>query len=128
LANKFLPGPLSIVLKKNPSIPNIVTSDLQSIGIRMPDHIVMLEILRKLNKPMAGTSANMSGMPARLYPKEVFHDFDGKIAAVLDDGPSPLGIASTVLDLTKPAPFLIRKGNISKEEIESVINRKVISY
>ncbi len=127
LAEKFLPGPLSIVLKKNSSISDLVTGNLNTISIRMPDNDICLDLIKSAGQPIAATSANFSGKPASTKLKHVLDDFDGKIPAILDGGNCKYNIESTVLSLAEHHPTIIRPGAITQFEIEKLLGKKVYS-
>src|SRR5699024_2450396 len=118
LMEAFWPGPLTLVLlKKDQGISKIVTAGLPSASFRMPDNEVTLELIRLTEKPLAGPSANTSGRPSPTSAQHVYHDLHGKIAGIVDDGPTRVGVESTVLDLTNPEnPIILRPGAVTPEE------------
>lgn len=124
LMERYWPGPLSLILPARPDVPEIVTAHHPGVGLRMPSHPVALALIREAG-PIAAPSANLSGRPSPVTAQHVKDDLDGRIAAVLDAGPTGLGIESTVLDLTGPTPALIRVGGISQAELEKVLNQEV---
>ena len=131
LAEKFLPGPLAMVINKKAGISDIITSGLPTIGIRMPDNKITLRILEESGKILAGTSANISGQKAFVNAKEIYNskelsEGNDFISLVIDDGPSNIGTESTVLSLAGPVPKILRQGAISSAEIEEVTRRKVL--
>lgn len=118
----FWPGALTLILQAQPgAFAKNVTADLQTVGIRVPNHPVALSLLRKLQLPLAAPSANTSGKPSPTLAEHVYHDMDGKIPLILDGGATEIGIESTVLDMTSEPPVILRPGKVSKEQIESVI-------
>lgn len=121
LTRIFWPGPLTLVLKKDPRIPHQVTGGLDTVGIRMPDHPVARELIRLSKCPIAAPSANLSGKPSPTTAKHVLRDLYGRIDGVLDGGPTKVGLESTVLDVTSETPVLYRPGGITQEQIEAVI-------
>jgi len=121
LAARFMPGPLTVVLRKSSGLPKSVTSGLNTIAVRIPDHPVARALLMEVNVPLVAPSANLSGKPSPTRAEHVLEDFDGRIAAVLDSGRSRIGLESTVLDLTKTTPVLLRPGAVGQEEIEEAI-------
>ena len=127
LADKFLPGPLAIVMQKKSTIPDEVTANLNTISIRMPNHKACLELIKATGQPIAGTSANVSGKPAATKPEYVIEDFDGRISAILDAGECKFKMESTVLSLAENEPTIFRQGAISQYEIEKAIERRVLS-
>jgi len=120
LAGHFWPGPLTIVLPKNPKVPDIVTAGLPTVGIRMPDHPIALRLIREAGTPIAAPSANPF---AGLSPTEASHlrpALMEHVDCVLDGGATPVGIESTVISLAGP-PAMLRPGSISRDEIEKLI-------
>lgn len=121
LMRAFFPGPLTLVLPKKSTLSSMVTGGRDSVAFRMPNHPLALEFIRKVNKPIAAPSANLSGKPSSTQSRHVMHDFNGKIAAVIEGGPSCLGIESTVLSLLDPAvPLILRPGSITIEMLQKV--------
>lgn len=120
LADKFWPGPLTLVMKKADDVPDIVTAKGDTIGVRCPDCAPTLELIRKTS-PLAAPSANISDMPSAVTPAEVLQYFGGKIPVIVDGGKCALGIESTVLDLTAVPPRILRRGAVSKLSIKNVI-------
>lgn len=121
LAAKFFPGPLTVILKRHPSVPSIVSAGLDSIAIRIPAHSVAIELIAQVGEPLVAPSANLSGKPSATQAIHVIEDFEGKISAVLDGGATEIGIESTVISLLDSTPRLLRPGIIDKEEIEEVL-------
>jgi L-threonylcarbamoyladenylate synthase len=125
LAHVFFPGPLTLVLKKHPSVPSIVSGGLETIALRLPSHPVAQKLIALVGEPVVAPSANLSGRPSATCAEHVLEDFEGKIAAVLDGGRTSLGIESTVLSLIDEVPTLLRPGVISKEQIEEVLGMSI---
>lgn len=123
LAEKFWPGALTLVLKKSSIVPSKISQNLDTIAIRFPSHTVALDLINLAKTPIAAPSANTSGRPSTTNGQHVFDDLSGKISAILYDEQCAIGVESTVLDLTKETPILLRPGGISKEEIEAVIGK-----
>lgn len=119
LAEKFFPGPLSLILpkKSNIRISNIVNEGLDSLAVRMPNHKTTLEILNAVDFPVVGTSANPSGAKPATCASEVSGYFNGMLDLIVDGGNSDIGIASTIIDLTKPDYVILRQGSISEKQI-----------
>lgn len=115
LANRFLPGPLTLVVPKHPDLPEVVSSR-PTVGVRVPDHPVARSLLRAAG-PMAVTSANLSGYPNPVTAQEVFAQLGGRIALILDGGKTPGGVPSTVVDCAGEELQILREGPISREEI-----------
>jgi L-threonylcarbamoyladenylate synthase len=121
LAARFWPGPLTIVLPKKSSVPDIITAGRATVAVRVPAHPVALALLREASIPVAAPSANISGQLSPTRAEHVLHDLNGRIDLVLDAGPCPGGLESTVLDLTQRPPRLLRPGLIGPSEIEELI-------
>lgn len=122
LAERFWPGPLSIVLKaKTELVPEIVRAGGDTVSLRCPDHTLTLEALRLAGLPFAAPSANPSGSPSPKTADEVLTYFDGLIEAVIDGGPCGLGRESTILDMSKTPYRVLRQGALPEEEIKAVL-------
>ena len=119
LGKKFWPGPLTIVVPRHSTIPDVV-SPLKTVGVRIPNLNVARELLR-LTGPLAVTSANMSGQTSPSTAKGVYAQLNGRIPLILDGGVTPGGIPSTVVDCSGEAPVVVREGPISQEEILAAI-------
>lgn len=118
----FWPGALTLILPAlSGSFADNVTAGLQTVGIRMPDHPVALNLLKRVKLPIAAPSGNTSGKPSPTLAEHVYHDMEGKIPLILDGGPTAIGIESTVLDMTSEPPVVLRPGQVTKEELEKVI-------
>ncbi|WP_418791138.1 L-threonylcarbamoyladenylate synthase [Phosphitispora sp. TUW77] len=117
----FWPGPLTVVLPRKPGVPDVVTSGLDTVAVRMPDHPVALGIISRAGVPVAAPSANSSGKPSPTTAGHVAEDLSGKIDAVVDGGPCRVGVESTVIDLTQEPPVILRPGGVTQEELEGVL-------
>ncbi|UCD41216.1 MAG: threonylcarbamoyl-AMP synthase [Chloroflexota bacterium] len=115
LAEKFWPGPLTIIIPRHPALPDILSPN-PNIGVRIPDHDFALQLLKAAG-PLGVTSANISGRENTLTAQEVVQQLDGKIHLVIDGGESPGSVPSTVIDCTTPKPVILRPGPISQEEV-----------
>ncbi len=124
LAGKFLPGPLTLVAPGAGSLPAVVTGGLSTVGVRVPDHRVPRELARRLGHAVTGTSANLSGMPPATTAAEVREQLGDAVDYVVDDGPSAGGVGSTVVDVSREPPKLIREGAVSWAAIEAVLERR----
>lgn len=124
LAEKFWPGPLTMILPKNSSIPDIVTSGMSSVGIRIPEHPLALEFLKNADRPVAGPSANKFGY---ISPTKSSHlsDLAGGVDYILEGGSCTVGIESTIISLIDK-PTILRKGKITRSEIENVIGEVLV--
>ena len=120
LMEAFWPGPLTMILKRDPIVPDRTTGGLDTVGIRCPDHPVTLEIIRRADRPIAAPSANTSGRPSCTRAAEVLEDVGGRIAAVVDGGDCRVGVESTIIDLTGPTPCLLRPGGMPLELLEAL--------
>ena len=100
LARKFWPGPLTMILKRRPIIPDETTAGLDTVAVRCPNHPVTLAIIREAGVPIAAPSANLSGRPSCTTAQDVLEDMDGRISGVVDGGPCAVGVESTIIDLT----------------------------
>jgi len=125
LAEKFWPGPLTFVLKKQANISNVVTAGLDTVAVRMPRHPVALELIRSLGSPIAAPSANLSGKPSSSRVEHVLTDFAGMEGGVIDGGEVEIGLESTVLWLAEGKPQILRPGSVRAEEIGEVLGCKV---
>jgi L-threonylcarbamoyladenylate synthase len=123
LAEAFWPGPLTLVVKSSPYIPKVVTGGLDTVAVRVPKHNVTLELIKKLNRPIVGPSANKSGRPSPTTAQHVFDDLNGEIDLILDAGPTLIGIESTVVDVTVNPPLILRFGGLTREKIEQLIGK-----
>lgn len=126
LAEAFWPGPLTMIVWKKPEVPYATTGGLDTVAVRMPDHPIALELIRKSGKLIAAPSANTSGRPSPTEASHVEEDLSGRIAMILDGGPVGIGIESTIIDLTEPIPMILRPGYITPEMLSEVLGEEVI--
>jgi len=127
LISAFSPGPITYTLRSNGTCAANVTAGLSTIGVRIPNHPVALELLEGSGIPIAAPSANLSGKPSPTTADHVWEDLNGKIAGLLDGGPTGVGVESTVLDCSQSIPIILRPGGISKEQIEAVTGVPVMT-
>jgi len=120
LADRFLPGALTMVLFKSKSVPDFVTGGGKTVAVRIPAHPIPVALVRGVGAPIVGTSANLSGKPSSLTADEVYAQLDNKIDLIIDGGRCPGGKESTVVDLTGETPLVLREGAISREELKQV--------
>lgn len=125
LMRRFWPGPLSLVLPSSAVLPREVSAGLPTVAVRMPAHPVALSLIRSAGVPIAAPSANRSGRPSPTTSSHVLADLAGRIDAVLDGGSSPLGLESTVLDLSGSSPVILRPGAVSREQLEEALGEGV---
>ena len=127
LAERFCPGPLTIVLPKNDRIPMITSGGLDTVGIRVPSHRVMHRIIELSGRPIAAPSANTSGYPSPTSAEHVMRDMNGKIAAVVDGGSSEFGVESTVITIEGESSVrILRPGCITKEMLSELCDEVII--
>ena len=120
LADRFLPGALTIVLYKSSSVSDIITAGGRTVAVRIPAHSVPVTLARGLGVPIVGTSANLSGKPSALTADEVRTQFGDKVDLVINGGKCPGGRESTIIDVTGETPILLREGAVSRDELERV--------
>jgi L-threonylcarbamoyladenylate synthase len=120
LAEEFMPGALTIVLNKSMAVSNMITGEGNTVAVRIPNHPVPIALVKGLGAPITGTSANISGGNNPLTAEDVFKQLRYRIDMIIDGGRCPIGVSSTVLDLTTNPPKIIREGAISRDQIESV--------
>ena len=119
LVERFWPGSLTLILRKSPEVPDVVTGGRDSVAVRMPDHHVPLALALQLGGPITGTSANRSGGPNPVTAEDVRNLLDQTPDYIVDDGPATAGRPSTVVDLMGPTPRLVRPGAIPYELLKS---------
>lgn len=117
----FWPGPLTVILPKTDAVATRVTANLDTVGVRMPDHPVALALIREAGVPIAAPSANRSGRPSPTTAAHVLEDLEGRIAGIVDAGSAGVGVESTVLDMTVEPPMILRPGGITLEQLQEVI-------
>jgi len=118
---KFWPGPLTLIFKRSGIVPDVTVASLDTIAIRMPNHNVALALIRESSCPIAAPSANLAGKPSPTSAQHVLEDLNGRIDAVLDAGPTFIGLESTVLDLTVDPPQILRPGGTPYEMLKEVL-------
>lgn len=121
LLDQFSPGPLTLILPKRPTVPEVVTAGLDTVGVRLPRHEVAQAFLRACDTPVAAPSANRSGRPSPTTWQAVEEDLGGRIACILKGGRTDAGVESTVLDCTTEPPTVLRPGAVSVEALEATI-------
>ncbi|MCA9622034.1 MAG: threonylcarbamoyl-AMP synthase [Myxococcales bacterium] len=125
LADRFWPGPLTLVLPRRPSIPEVVSAGLSTVAVRVPDHTVALALLRAVALPIAAPSANRSGAVSPTCAAHVVASLADAVDLVVDGGPCQVGIESTVLLLGDP-PTILRLGQVGRSELEAALGRAVV--
>ncbi len=121
LARTYWPGPLTMILRRKPIVPDVVTAGLDTVGMRCPSHPLCRAILEAADVPVAAPSGNTSGRPSPTAAAHMWEDMDGKIDAIVDGGPCAVGVESTIVDLTERTPRLLRPGGITLEQLQAVL-------
>ncbi len=122
MIDRFWPGPLTILLPRTPAVPDAVTAGRPLVGVRMPAHPVALELIRQAGVPVAAPSANTFGHTSPTTASHVAADLDGRIDAILDGGPTEIGLESTVVEPTDQGVRIYRPGKISVVDLEAVLD------
>ncbi len=117
----FFPSPLTLVLPKAANVPLIATANLETIGVRMPNHELALEFLRHCEMPVVAPSANLSGRPSPTTWEAVFEDLDGRIGCILQGEATEIGLESTVVDCTAETPQILRAGAVTLEQLREIV-------
>ena len=126
LAERFWPGPLTMILKKKPCVPLRTTGGLETVGMRCPDHAVTRAIIEASGVPVAAPSANTSGRPSCTTAEHVREDMWGKIDGIVDGGPCQVGVESTIIDLTVTPPQLLRPGGLPLESLRDALGEVTV--
>lgn len=121
LAERFWPGPLTMIMQRSDYIPANVSAGLPTVAVRMPSHKVSIALIRESGVPIAAPSANIFSRPSSTKAQHIIDDFSDSVDMILDGGDSTIGLESTVLDLTSDPPVLLRPGGTSMEELKQVI-------
>lgn len=127
LIESFAPGPFTLILKKQPSIPDIVTAGLDTVGVRIPKNETARAFINAAGVPIAAPSANISGKPSPTKAEHVIADLDGKADAIICGEDSDIGVESTIIDVTGEVPIILRPGGITKEDIIAVCGAAEVS-
>ena len=121
LIDAFMPGPFTLILKKKDVVPNIVSANLDTVGIRMPDNKIAHDLIEAAGVPIAAPSANLSGKPSGTRIKDIKEEFDGKVEYIIDGGESKVGLESTVVKVINNIPTILRPGKITPEDIINAV-------
>jgi len=121
LVERFMPGPLTLVLTASGRLPGVVTAGTGKVGVRIPNHPVALAVLRAMAEPLVVTSANLSGQIAPTDAEQALRQLEGRVDLVLDGGTCVVGRESTVLDMTAQPPRILREGAITRAELEAAL-------
>ena len=124
IIKNFFPGPLTIILKKKKTIPNNLTANQDTVGIRMPSNKIARELIKYAGVPIATPSANISGKPSATNIDSIVKDFGNKVDYYIDGGESDIGISSTIVKVCNNIPCILRKGTITEEQIYKAIKQK----
>lgn len=123
LAGRFWPGALTIVMRKAPSYRSLALAGGETVALRVPNHDLVRAIVHALGQPLTGTSANRAGAPPPVSAAEVAFQMGDKVDLIIDGGPFPARLESTVVDITQNIPEVLREGPVSKAEVEEVVGR-----
>ena len=121
LARRFWPGPLTMILRRDPAVPDEVTAGLDTVGMRCPAHELCRAVITAAGVPVAAPSGNTSGRPSPTSVADMLEDMNGKIDAILDGGDCQVGVESTIIDVTADPPRLLRPGGVPLEELRAVL-------
>lgn len=121
MAEKFWPGPLTMIMKKSDLIPNVTSGGLDTVAVRMPKSEYARKIIKACGLPLAAPSANLSGSPSPTNARYVFDDMDGRVPLIIDGGGCEIGVESTVITFAAEKPTLLRPGGVTVEQIEALI-------
>ena len=123
IMQNFFPGPLTIILEKKDIVPDILTANTNTVGIRMPSGEIARKLIEYAGVPIATPSANISGKPSGTNIKDIQKDFDGKVDCFIDNGESKLGIPSTIIRVINDEVHILRQGSISMEQIKAIYHK-----
>lgn len=126
LMEKFWPGPLTIILKKKDTVPNIVSANLQTVGVRMPSLKIARELIRQAGVPIAAPSANISGKPSGTNINDIKDEFQNKVSCIIDGGETQVGLESTVIIVKEDTINILRPGKITKEDLSTITDKVIV--
>ena len=127
LAEKFWPGPLTMIMKKSDKIPLVTSANLPTVAVRFPSHPVAQKIIEKSGLPLAAPSANLSGSPSPTTFEHCVHDLMGRVDAIIDGGPCSVGVESTIISFAEETPVLLRPGYVTLEQLMEAIGEVSLS-
>src|ERR1043165_1177940 len=127
LIDAFMPGPVTVLLPKKEIIPDLVTSGLDNVAIRIPQHNLTLELLRQLDFPLAAPSANPFGYISPTTSHHVYDQLQGRIPYIIDGGSTDVGVESTIVAFEETGPVVYRLGGLALEEIERVVGKVAVN-
>lgn len=125
IAKRFWPGPLTLVIPKKMTLPDVITCNLPSVGVRIPKHDVALQLINLSNGLLVGTSANKTGEKPPQTAHEAAQQLEEEVDIILNGGPATLGVPSTIVDLTSKKPGILREGPVSFKEVLEALSRSV---
>ncbi|MGN0733343.1 MAG: L-threonylcarbamoyladenylate synthase [Emergencia sp.] len=125
LMDVFWPGPLTMIVRRKPVVPDVTTGGLDTVGVRMPSNEVALALIEESGCPIAAPSANLSGKPSPTSAEHVIEDLDGRVDAIIVSDDCEFGIESTVVDMTGDEPMILRPGMITSRDIEAILHKPV---
>ena len=123
LIDNFMPGPFTLILKRKPIVPDIVTAGLDTVAVRIPDNIIAKGIITFSGLPIAAPSANISGKPSGTKIEDIRRELEGKVSAIVDGGETKIGIESTVVKVVDEVPVILRPGKVTPEDIRKVCDK-----
>ncbi len=126
LMRLFWPGPLTLVFRRSQAVPEVTVAGLDTVAVRMPKHAVALALIKQSSCPIAAPSANLAGKPSPTTAEHVLEELNGKIDAILDAGPTSVGVESTVLDMSVHPPMILRPGGTPFEALEKALGEVVL--
>lgn len=126
LMKAFFPGPFTLILKKKDIVPNIVTGNSDTVGVRMPNNYIAQKLITYAGVPIAAPSANISGKLSGTKFEDIFDDFKNKVDYIIDGGQSSLGMESTIVKVIDGIPHILRPGSITPEQIKSIAGNVII--
>lgn len=127
LAEKFWPGPLTMIMKKSDKIPMVTSANLPTVAVRFPAHHVAQRIIAEAGLPLAAPSANLSGSPSPTTFEHCVHDLLGRVDAIIDGGPCAVGVESTIISFAEETPMLLRPGYVTLEQLRGAIGEVGLS-
>ncbi len=127
LAEKFWPGPLTMIMKKSDKIPMVTSANLPTVAVRFPAHPVAQRIIAEAELPLAAPSANLSGSPSPTTFEHCVHDLLGRVDAIIDGGPCAVGVESTIISFAEETPMLLRPGYVTLEQLRGAIGEVGLS-
>jgi L-threonylcarbamoyladenylate synthase len=125
LAERYMPGALTIVVKKSKAVPYAISGGRDTVAVRVPNHPIPIALISGLGAPITGTSANLSGAPDPATAEEVHKQLGSRVDMIIDGGRCPIGVSSTILDLTTDPPTILREGAIKRDELTRVCKCRI---